>query len=64
MNPAYMLRQMMEEYEVLYGIKGHITSIIHFRPETAPDEWEKKALNRFERGEKEVIEISEIENLS
>jgi len=61
MNPAYMLRQMMEEYEDLFGVRGHITSLQHFRPETAPDQWEKSALMAFERGDKEVIEFAEIE---
>jgi hypothetical protein len=60
MNPAYMLRQMMSEYEALYGAKGHITSLIHYRPETAPDEWETKALKMFEAGSKEIIEVSDI----
>ena len=36
MNPAYMLRQMMEEYSDLYGVKGHITSLKPLRPENAP----------------------------
>ena len=61
MNPAYMLRQMLEEYEDLFGIRGHITSLKHYRPETAPDEWERSALTDFERGDKEVLEFTEIE---
>lgn len=61
MNPAYMVRQMMEKYEELYGVKGRITSFIHFRPETAPDEWEKMALKRFAKGEMEVVEFSDID---
>ena len=61
MNPAYMLRQTLEEYEDLFGIRGHITSLKHYRPETAPDEWERSALLAFERGDKEVLEFSEIE---
>jgi len=61
MNPAYMLRQMMEEYEDLFGVRGHITSLKHFRPETGPDQWERSALMAFERGEKEVIEFTEIQ---
>ena len=64
MNPAYMLRQMMEEYEDLFGVRGHITSLKHFRPETAPDEWERSALMAFDRGDKEVIEFAEIEGKS
>jgi len=61
MNPAYMLRQTMEKYESLYGVRGHITSLKHFRPETAPDEWEKFALQEFERGAKEISEFIEMD---
>jgi len=61
MNPAYMLRQTMEKYESLYGVRGHITSLQYFRPETAPDEWEKSALQEFERGAKEISEFTEID---
>lgn len=45
MNPAYMLRQMMSEYEGLYGLKGHITSLKTLNAEyNSPDSWEKKIL--------------------
>ncbi len=60
MNPAYMLRQMMKDYENVYGIKGHITSDIHFREETKPDNWELKALAEFKKGVTEFLEFSEI----
>lgn len=60
MNPAYMLREMMTDYEKLYGVKGHITGLIHYRPETAPDAWETSALKKFEAGSQEVLEISDI----
>jgi len=60
MNPAYMIRQIMEQYTTTYGAYGHITSLKHFRPETAPDEWEKTALMAFEKGEKEALEFAEI----
>jgi len=60
MNPAYMLRQVMEEYEALYGIKGHITSLNPLRPENAPDAWERSALTRFEQGVEEAVEFTEI----
>ncbi len=60
MNPAYILRQTMEEYTNLYGVRGHIKSLKHFRPETAPDEWEKSALKKFEGGVKEVTEFTGI----
>ncbi|MCK5543861.1 MAG: response regulator [Desulfobulbaceae bacterium] len=64
MNPAYMLRQTMEKYESLYGIRGHITSLKYFRPETAPDEWEKSALQEFESGAKEISKFTEIDGKS
>jgi len=61
MSPAHMLRQTQEVYEDLFGISGHITSLKHYRPETAPDEWEKAALAAFERGDKEILEFTEIQ---
>lgn len=60
MNPAYMLRQVMDEFSELYGIRGHITSLKPLRRETAPDEWEKLVLVKFERGVDEVSEFTEI----
>jgi diguanylate cyclase (GGDEF)-like protein len=56
-NPAYMTRQVYELGKDQYGIWGHITSLKPIRPENAPDEWEKKALLAFERGETEVLSI-------
>jgi Protein of unknown function (DUF3365) len=61
MNPAYMLRQTMNKFESLYGVHGHITSLKHFRPETAPDEWEKYALREFERSAKEISEFIDMD---
>ena len=58
MNPAYMVRQMMEHYEKTYGVRGHITSRNYLRPETAPDDWEIRALNRIEKGENAVVEFT------
>jgi signal transduction histidine kinase len=61
MNPAYVLRQMMDQYTELYGIRGHITSLKPLRTETAPDGWEREALLKFEQGDKEVSEHTEID---
>ncbi|XCN73962.1 MAG: response regulator [Candidatus Electrothrix aestuarii] len=61
MNPAYMLHQMMNQFEDLYGVKGRITSLQYLNPENAPDAWETKALQAFEQGVKEVLEYTEIE---
>lgn len=62
MNPAYMLRQIMKDYDALYGIRGHITSLKPLNPEDKPDEWERKALQEFERGVTEVTAITTIDN--
>ncbi len=60
MNPAYMLRQMMEESSELYGVKGRIISLKPFRSQNAPDDWERSALNAFETGVNEVSELTDI----
>lgn len=61
MNPAYMVRQMNEEFANYFGIFGRITSLKPLRPENAPDTWERKALEAFERGESEKAEFTEID---
>jgi two-component sensor histidine kinase len=60
MNPAYMIRQVMERYEKLYGIKGHITSLKLLNPENKPDRWEQWSLKAFERGVNETFEITSL----
>ena len=52
MNPAYVVRQMNDQFANLYGIVGHITSLKPLRPENSPDEWERQALEAFHLGEK------------
>lgn len=61
MNPAYMMRQMTQEYEKTYGVKGNITGKILLNPINAPDQWEKIALDRFEQGTREVVEEATID---
>ncbi|MBF0328648.1 MAG: DUF3365 domain-containing protein [Nitrospirae bacterium] len=61
MNPAYMIRQLMADFNELYGIKGRITSLKPLNPDNAPDAWEREALKAFEKGTKEFFEISEHE---
>ena len=63
MNPAFMLRQMMNEYDELYGIKAKITGRVLLNPINAADDWELKALGEFEKGTKEIKEQSEINGL-
>jgi len=57
MNPAYMVRQMMEEFEELYGVRGGITSLDPLNPDNAPDAWERRALLQFDQGIEEVAEL-------
>ncbi|MCX6076254.1 MAG: PAS domain S-box protein [Campylobacterales bacterium] len=61
MNPAYMVRQMSNEYSGLYGIKSKITSLKYLYDGNKPDEWETEALKSFEQGEKEAYEYTEID---
>lgn len=59
-NPAYMTRQVHELGLADYGLRGHITSLNPLRPENAPDEWERKALEEFNRGKDEVWSLEKI----
>lgn len=56
MNPAYMMSQMTKEYEDSYGIKGSITGKVLLNPANEPDDWERKALDQFDQGIKEVVD--------
>lgn len=60
-NPAYMTRQVHELSQNQYGIKGHITSLNLIRPQNKPDSWEKKALQAFDTGKKEVSSVDSID---
>jgi len=63
MNPAYMMRQMVGEFDDLYGVKGSITGQVLLDPEgkrNKPDDWELTALKQFDQGIDEVTEISTI----
>ncbi|PKO36341.1 MAG: histidine kinase [Betaproteobacteria bacterium HGW-Betaproteobacteria-6] len=62
LNPASMLRQMMDLYATDYGIRGRITGLRYLNPGNAPDTWEKRQLEAFVRGEKS--EVWEVENVA
>ncbi len=66
MNPAYMLRQMIDEYSGLYGAKGHITALELLNPNSIADEWEKEALLTFRNNSsiEEVTEMVEVDGES
>jgi len=58
-NPAFMTRQIAEISEDQSHIRFHITSLNPIRPENRADEREQRALQRFERGVREVDELFE-----
>lgn len=60
MNPAYMVRQLNEQFADWFGARGHITSLKVLRPGNDPDPWERTALLAFETGVKEVRAFAEI----
>ncbi len=60
MSPAYMSRQLNEQFHEKYGITGRLTSLKPLRPANRPDPWEEKALLSFEQGKKEVLEFTQI----
>ncbi len=55
LNPASMLRQMMDAYAAEYGIQGRITGLRQLNPGNAPDTWEREQLEAFTRGERREI---------
>ncbi len=62
LNPASMLRQMMDLYAADYGVRGRITGLRQLNPGNAPDDWERTQLERFSRGEeKEVWAVENVE---
>ena len=62
MNPAYMLRQMMDEFGELYGVKGRIVGRVALNPKNLADAWEATAILAFEqRQHTEIQELSEID---
>lgn len=61
LNPATMVRQLMEDYAKLYGVRGKITGLTVVNPANAPDAWEEKALRALEAGAREVQEETTID---
>nr|WP_321395674.1 response regulator [uncultured Desulfobacter sp.] len=58
-NPAFMTRQIAEIAEQENRVHYHITSLKPIRPDNKGDDWEQKALFRFENGEKEIFSFFE-----
>lgn len=60
-NPAYMMRQIMEGYAEQYGVKGHITGLSPINPLNEPDAWERSVLESFAMGVTRAEEKSEVD---
>lgn len=56
MNPAYLMRQLYESYLTNSETIGHLTSLKLLNPHNGPAEWEKKALQSFEKGETDYLQ--------
>lgn len=50
LNPAAVLRQVMDRYAADYGVRGRITGLDFLNPANAPDAWENEQLQRFGAG--------------
>jgi PAS domain S-box-containing protein len=61
-NPAYMTRQVFEiiQKETKPPIVNRIVSDQYLNPDNRPDEWEMKGFKAFEKGIKEVSEVTDI----
>ena len=62
MNPAYALRQFMNDFEGSYGDKGKTTSLKLMNPNNAPDAFEKAVLQEFEKSDKPKEYYEKIKN--
>ncbi|OHD14344.1 MAG: hypothetical protein A2086_07820 [Spirochaetes bacterium GWD1_27_9] len=60
-NPAYMIRQVAEISKKEYNIITHITSLKYKNPKNAPDNWEKKSLEKMTSSLKEYSTIEKID---
>lgn len=49
-NPAYMMRQVFEDFYGKGGINGRMTSLNPLNPNNTPDQWEQQSLLAFEQG--------------
>jgi signal transduction histidine kinase len=60
-NPAYMTRLIAEMAQSDSGAIFRLTSLMPVRPQNAPDDWERRSLQSFENGVKEVVSIEPAE---
>ena len=63
-NGAYMTREVHEMASEMFGARAHITSLKLVREKNAPDPWERRALESFEQGAKEIADFEDIDGKS
>ena len=56
-NPAYMTRQLFQDFYGQGGINGRISSLHPLNPNNTPDAWEKQSLIAFEQGSTEASTV-------
>ena len=56
-NPASAIKEVGERFNELYGTRARIVGRQHYNPENAPDAWEARALDAFDRGASEAVDI-------
>ena len=57
LNPAYMTREIADVAKDASGILFHITSLKPINPGNKADPWETRALDSFEKGAKERLDL-------
>ena len=60
MNPAYVIREVQDDFNGNKLDLSHLTSLKLLNPNNKPDEWEIKALKSFEQGANELMEVANI----
>jgi diguanylate cyclase (GGDEF)-like protein len=60
MNPAYMIREVQDDFNGSKMDLSHLTSLKLLNPNNKADEWETKALKSFEQGAEEMMEVANI----
>lgn len=60
MNPAYILRELQQNFGDEYGTRSRITSLTPLNPINSADAWQAKALKSFVQGAKELQEVQNL----
>nr|MDJ0805994.1 PAS domain-containing protein [Gammaproteobacteria bacterium] len=63
-DPSYLMRQVMDEFSGLYGVKGRLISLQPVNPANQADSWEAAALRDMGKGITEVSEVTAVDGES